>query len=74
MGAFHSPHVFLLFPQSGRNDGWFQNTWSHDSKNLFAKIQGVGQLTPLPISIEDKAGAGSESEGEATLIKTSIKF
>ncbi len=58
MGAFHSPHVFLLFPQFDMmgNDGWFQNTWSHDSESVFAKIQGVGQLTPLsPTSIEDEA-------------------
>ncbi len=43
-------------------------------KKLLISLQGVGQLTPLSTSIEDKAGAGSESEGEATLIKTSITF
>ncbi len=39
-GCLPLHRVFLLFPQSGRNYGWFQNTWSHDSKSVFVKIQG----------------------------------
>ncbi len=39
-------------------------------KSVFAKVQGVDQLTPLSsTSIEDEAEAGSKSEGVPTLIK-----
>ncbi len=52
---------FSFFPQSGRNDRWFQNTWSH-GRGL--STYPLAQLTLLyPTSIEDEAEAGSESEG-----------
>ncbi len=72
-GCLPLPRVFLLFPQSGRNYGWFQNTWSHDSKSVFVKIQGwvslpTGSTFPtLPYFPEDEAEAGSERERESPL-------